>query len=335
MPKVGRNAPCPCGSGLKYKKCCLPKEQAAQTRALSVRRDDELLWAELLAFAQRPAFLADVRAAFSRFWNSDLGLEAGEMLDREQLQAFLEWFIFDYRTSKERKRMIELFAEEEEPRLTPGRRALLAEREASHLSLYGVEAAGADGRLEIGDLLVGGFYTVEDQGLARLAMPGDLLLGRRLGDAGGGRMSRGTVLLPATLGQPMVAAAKRAFGAYRDEHYQATWVEFLRESGYVLFHFLLTPEAAEAYDRASGRQGYFDPRAVVAKMRLMMSRRAAEEAEQAAEEAERLAREEEEEEALRAGPPVERTDGGILVPGRPKPNPDAERRILLPGDVRR
>ncbi len=27
-PKVGRNDPCPCGSGKKYKKCCLPKEQA-------------------------------------------------------------------------------------------------------------------------------------------------------------------------------------------------------------------------------------------------------------------------------------------------------------------
>jgi preprotein translocase subunit SecA len=24
-PKVGRNAPCPCGSGKKYKKCCLNK----------------------------------------------------------------------------------------------------------------------------------------------------------------------------------------------------------------------------------------------------------------------------------------------------------------------
>lgn len=22
LPKVGRNSPCPCGSGLKYKKCC-------------------------------------------------------------------------------------------------------------------------------------------------------------------------------------------------------------------------------------------------------------------------------------------------------------------------
>lgn len=27
-PRVGRNDPCPCGSGQKYKKCCLLKEQA-------------------------------------------------------------------------------------------------------------------------------------------------------------------------------------------------------------------------------------------------------------------------------------------------------------------
>jgi hypothetical protein len=29
VSKTSRNAPCPCGSGKKYKKCCLPKEQAS------------------------------------------------------------------------------------------------------------------------------------------------------------------------------------------------------------------------------------------------------------------------------------------------------------------
>ncbi|MHB8833897.1 MAG: SEC-C metal-binding domain-containing protein, partial [Desulfobacteria bacterium] len=28
MYKVGRNDPCPCGSGLKYKKCCIEKDRA-------------------------------------------------------------------------------------------------------------------------------------------------------------------------------------------------------------------------------------------------------------------------------------------------------------------
>ncbi|MBI5194095.1 MAG: SEC-C domain-containing protein [Nitrospirae bacterium] len=31
MAKIGRNEPCPCGSGKKYKKCCLEKEKAKQS----------------------------------------------------------------------------------------------------------------------------------------------------------------------------------------------------------------------------------------------------------------------------------------------------------------
>jgi tetratricopeptide (TPR) repeat protein len=33
MSKPGRNDPCPCGSGKKYKKCCLPREEAARPAA--------------------------------------------------------------------------------------------------------------------------------------------------------------------------------------------------------------------------------------------------------------------------------------------------------------
>ena len=32
MKKSGRNGPCPCGSGKKYKKCCLPREESAYQR---------------------------------------------------------------------------------------------------------------------------------------------------------------------------------------------------------------------------------------------------------------------------------------------------------------
>ncbi|MFQ5700146.1 MAG: SEC-C metal-binding domain-containing protein [Myxococcota bacterium] len=33
MAKIGRNEPCPCGSGKKYKRCCLPVHQAEQAAA--------------------------------------------------------------------------------------------------------------------------------------------------------------------------------------------------------------------------------------------------------------------------------------------------------------
>ena len=35
MEKVGRNAPCPCGSGKKYKKCCLPLHQQSSAQEVS------------------------------------------------------------------------------------------------------------------------------------------------------------------------------------------------------------------------------------------------------------------------------------------------------------
>ena len=35
MAKPGRNDPCPCGSGKKYKKCCQPKEQAEERKIIA------------------------------------------------------------------------------------------------------------------------------------------------------------------------------------------------------------------------------------------------------------------------------------------------------------
>jgi tetratricopeptide (TPR) repeat protein len=37
MSKVGRNQPCPCGSGKKYKQCCLEVDEAARSAALPPR----------------------------------------------------------------------------------------------------------------------------------------------------------------------------------------------------------------------------------------------------------------------------------------------------------
>ena len=34
--KIGRNAPCPCGSGKKYKKCCLAQDEQDRQAAVAV-----------------------------------------------------------------------------------------------------------------------------------------------------------------------------------------------------------------------------------------------------------------------------------------------------------
>ncbi|MCP4418401.1 MAG: SEC-C domain-containing protein [Chloroflexi bacterium] len=39
---IGRNAPCHCGSGKKYKKCCLRKDRAAQSQKTAVTKDQDV-----------------------------------------------------------------------------------------------------------------------------------------------------------------------------------------------------------------------------------------------------------------------------------------------------
>jgi Tfp pilus assembly protein PilF len=38
MVKIGRNAPCPCGSGKKYKKCCLSPQQKKRPSSVKKQR---------------------------------------------------------------------------------------------------------------------------------------------------------------------------------------------------------------------------------------------------------------------------------------------------------
>lgn len=57
MAKTGRNDPCPCGSGRKYKQCCLPKDEAAEhaqfarAAALAAEADVSRKQQEQAAFA--------------------------------------------------------------------------------------------------------------------------------------------------------------------------------------------------------------------------------------------------------------------------------------------
>ncbi len=87
MTKIGRNAPCPCGSGRKYKRCCLPLHERAwavlrtplpedQVGDYYDRRDDlsnrviDLLKQDRLEDAEQAA-----RYYFEEYPDDPLGLE--------------------------------------------------------------------------------------------------------------------------------------------------------------------------------------------------------------------------------------------------------------------
>lgn len=70
MPKAGRNDPCPCGSGMKYKKCCEAKVADSKMSTMIVVLVGALLAAALLAYA----FVdRDAGPGAGRVWSEEHG----------------------------------------------------------------------------------------------------------------------------------------------------------------------------------------------------------------------------------------------------------------------
>src|ERR1700681_4689008 len=82
MAKPGRNDPCPCGSGNKYKKCCLAKEEAvARDRFVEAqaRRDERAETRSAETAAAHRLHLREVKAAIAA------GLAGVEDADEDDL----------------------------------------------------------------------------------------------------------------------------------------------------------------------------------------------------------------------------------------------------------
>ncbi len=97
MAKVGRNDLCPCGSGKKYKKCCLPNEvpSVASLTWLKMRRTEGELIPTLLKYAVKfygEDALVEAWDAFSLWREVPLDPSAHPELDT----AFLPWFVFNW-----------------------------------------------------------------------------------------------------------------------------------------------------------------------------------------------------------------------------------------------
>lgn len=85
MAKVGRNHPCPCGSGKKYKQCCLPNDEAASLAARVQQRRDA---PSPPAFASPSGWRAivDENERIDRMSNQAIDLiRAGEFDEAERL----------------------------------------------------------------------------------------------------------------------------------------------------------------------------------------------------------------------------------------------------------
>jgi hypothetical protein len=153
--KTGRNDPCPCGSGKKYKKCCLRESSGATPPDPQQERDDlrETAFAALLRFADRPQFRDARSAAFCLFMGDgmdDLG-EGEEPIDEDVHLKFSFFYLFDLRLPDGRT-VAETFLQRAGWQVGAQERALIERFGTARLRLYEVEEVRVDEGLRLRDL---------------------------------------------------------------------------------------------------------------------------------------------------------------------------------------
>jgi hypothetical protein len=180
MSPVGRNDPCPCGSGKKYKRCCLEKDAPAPGAWTAGERDSAL--ASLMRFARRAGLDGDRAAAELTFWGKRLAklteAEAREAVDSEESRLFFyEWFVFDCPLHGGGT-VVERFLARDGGGLRSGERRYLERMRLSHLRPYEVQAVRLDEGLDLLDLWANKRVRVRERLATRQLVPWDVLAAR-------------------------------------------------------------------------------------------------------------------------------------------------------------
>ncbi len=161
---VARNSACPCGSGRKYKQCCLAEEKRAAREA----RLDDAVGRRIQAWSAK-AFGEQVKAALEEFVGPD------RTMHDDDLQIFSAWFHSDRElpgggTPSERyAARADLSAEE---------RAAAARIATARLGFYRVVAVEPGSWIVLEDILGDLRARVRSTNVSRDAVRWDILLGR-------------------------------------------------------------------------------------------------------------------------------------------------------------
>ena len=164
-PKTPRNAPCSCGSGVKYKKCCLPKDEAAATaQPAPIHRSDERL------------VFAMVELALERFgarWRRSLR----DFIDAEQAeQLHLPWSVYCFLVDG--RPVVDWFLDELGKQLSGDERGWLASQKRSWLAIWEVIAVDSGRTVTVRDLLSGEDRRVHEVSGSKTLKVRDTILGR-------------------------------------------------------------------------------------------------------------------------------------------------------------
>ena len=230
-PKVGRNAPCPCGSGRKYKKCCLPKESPAPSMR-QVSGPDGRLRERLVEYVTRSLPQADVDRAPQEFFEGrfelpDRRLQMVETEAEADFGAFLEWLIHDFRLSTGQTPIARFLAERGHS-LPAEERAILEEWQDAVVGLHEVIDLEPGKSLTLRDVFTGETFQVREVRGSLSAARWDLLSNRVIRVQGERQLSGSVTAFNAPDREKLVQHVSERYDAYRRQRPDASYRDFFR-----------------------------------------------------------------------------------------------------------
>lgn len=193
--KIGRNDPCPCGSGKKFKKCC-----AASLEPAAFGHEDR--WAALDRLdGFMDQFPEDAGDAFGEFWGEraeqDLALD--ETIDAISSSVLDGWAFFD-RPLADGRLVVDALLEHDDS-IGPGERAYLQAMRQSSLHVWEIESVVAGVSLTLRDVLENHSITVRERRLSQELERNEWLAARVIprGPSGGPEIELGVLDIPRLL----------------------------------------------------------------------------------------------------------------------------------------
>ncbi|HEY4357576.1 MAG TPA: SEC-C metal-binding domain-containing protein [Acidobacteriaceae bacterium] len=183
--KVGRNDRCPCGSGKKYKHCCLNAQTVSQDSAWRREREAcDRLTDEMQRFVRRE-FSATMQEAWKDFNQTDLLIP---FVDGDsEGQIFWPWLLFQWdpegllsrRGQKPRMGIVaESFLLKAGNRLSEMEEMILEQATTQPVTFYEVILSVPGERLVLRNILIGGDTEVLERKASTILRAGDLCYGQ-------------------------------------------------------------------------------------------------------------------------------------------------------------
>lgn len=188
--KTGRNDPCPCGSGRKYKHCCL-----MSSRVAAADMPEDLMWRRLRHRLQE--FQRDILrfidhsygpAALAEGWMLFTGASEGPDPDKPFMQAFMPWFFHRWSPDPEITNVdnqslhgvvpTRAYLDKKGRHVDSLLRRYLESCLVAPFSFYEVRGCVPEHSIRLRDVMTGAEHDVSERALSAKLQVGDLFFGQ-------------------------------------------------------------------------------------------------------------------------------------------------------------